>query len=120
MPRRMETTTAIVLAAGQGARMKSALSKGMHTVCGVPIGGFGVEAALDAGCGEVVVVVGHGRRLVEEYLAVAFGIGRARIAVQGQQRGTGDAARVGLAASGPRAARVLILYGDVPLVTADA
>jgi len=119
MPRRMETTTAIVLAAGQGTRMKSALPKVMHTVCGLPIVHFGVQAALDAGCGEVVVVVGHGRRLVEEYLALAFGIGRVRIAVQGQQRGTGDAARVGLAASGPRAARVLILYGDVPLVTAD-
>jgi len=115
----MQTTIAIVLAAGQGTRMKSALPKVMHTVCGLPIVHFGVQAALDAGCGEVVVVVGHGRRLVEEYLARAFGVERVRIAVQEQQRGTGDAARAGLAASGSRASRVLVLYGDVPLVTAD-
>jgi bifunctional UDP-N-acetylglucosamine pyrophosphorylase/glucosamine-1-phosphate N-acetyltransferase len=112
-------TTAIVLAAGQGTRMKSALPKMMHTVCGWPIVHFGVQAALDAGCVEVVVVVGHGRQLVEEYLARAFGPGRVRTAVQEHQRGTGDAARIGLAAVGAEATRVLLLYGDVPLVTGD-
>jgi len=114
----MEKTTAIILAAGQGTRMKSATPKVMHRVCGLPIVHFGVQAALDARCSEVVVVVGHGRTIVEEYLARAFG-DRVRTAFQQEQRGTGDAARVGLAAADPRADRVLVFYGDVPLLRAD-
>jgi len=114
----MEKTTAIILAAGQGTRMKSATPKVMHRVCGLPIVHFGVKAALDAQCTEVVVVVGHGRTMVEEYLARAFG-DRVRTAVQQEQRGTGDAARVGLAAADEGADRVLVFYGDVPLLSAD-
>ena len=91
--------TAIVLAAGQGTRMKSDLPKVMHRVCGVPLVHFVVQAALDAGCHEVVVVVGHGRAHVEDYLRGAFSGSRVRTAVQEQQRGTGDAARMGLAAA---------------------
>jgi bifunctional UDP-N-acetylglucosamine pyrophosphorylase/glucosamine-1-phosphate N-acetyltransferase len=115
----MDTTTAIVLAAGQGLRMKSAVPKVMHTVCGLPIVHFGVQAALDAGCGEVVVVVGHGRQLVEEYLARAFRGEGVRTAVQDPQRGTGDAARVALEAVGKGSVRVVVLNGDVPLVGGD-
>jgi bifunctional UDP-N-acetylglucosamine pyrophosphorylase/glucosamine-1-phosphate N-acetyltransferase len=115
----METTTAIVLAAGQGTRMKSSLPKVMHTLCGLPLVHYGVQAALDAGCSDVVVVVGHGRHLVEEYLARAYRGGNVRTALQEQQRGTGDAARAGLAAVGRGATRVLVLNGDVPLVAGD-
>jgi bifunctional UDP-N-acetylglucosamine pyrophosphorylase/glucosamine-1-phosphate N-acetyltransferase len=113
-------TSAIVLAAGQGTRMKSALPKVMHAVCGRPIVHFGVEAARDAGCDQVVVVVGHGREFVEEYVAAAFageGPGRVVTAVQEHQRGTGDAARAGLSAVDSGARRALIISGDVPLVT---
>jgi bifunctional UDP-N-acetylglucosamine pyrophosphorylase/glucosamine-1-phosphate N-acetyltransferase len=118
----MDTATAIILAAGQGMRMKSALPKVMHTACGLPLVHFGVQAALDAGCGEVVVVVGFGRQLVEEYLARTFSAGpgaRVRTAVQEQQRGTGDAARAGLEALHKPTGRVLVMNGDVPLVTGD-
>jgi bifunctional UDP-N-acetylglucosamine pyrophosphorylase/glucosamine-1-phosphate N-acetyltransferase len=114
-----ETTTAVILAAGQGTRMRSATPKVMHTVCGLPIVHHAVRAALDAGCGEVVVVVGYGRELVERYLAQAFAGQNVRTSVQEQQRGTGDAARVGLAAAGAKTDRVLVFYGDVPLVSAD-
>jgi bifunctional UDP-N-acetylglucosamine pyrophosphorylase/glucosamine-1-phosphate N-acetyltransferase len=114
----MLTTTAIVLAAGHGTRMKSAMPKVMHRVCGLPIVHFVVQAALDAGCGEVIVVVGHRREQVEEYLAQTFG-GRVRTAVQARQRGTGDAAGVGLAATSDRAERVLVVNGDVPLVRGE-
>ena len=112
----MQTTTAILLAAGQGTRMKSALPKVMHRLCGLPIVHFGVQAALDAGCGEVVVVVGHGRQFVEEYLRSAFPRERVRTVVQERQRGTGDAARVGLAVVRGDMVRALILNGDVPLI----
>ncbi|MGH7270697.1 MAG: bifunctional UDP-N-acetylglucosamine diphosphorylase/glucosamine-1-phosphate N-acetyltransferase GlmU, partial [Polyangiaceae bacterium] len=115
----METMSAVVLAAGRGTRMKSALPKVMHRICGLPIVHYGVQAALDAGCEDVVVVVGHGRELVEEYLRRAFGEDRVRTVVQQELRGTGDAARVGLAALRGDAARVLIVNGDVPLVSGD-
>jgi bifunctional UDP-N-acetylglucosamine pyrophosphorylase/glucosamine-1-phosphate N-acetyltransferase len=111
--------TAIVLAAGQGTRMKSALPKVMHRVCGVPIVHFVVQAALDAGCHEVVVVVGHGRTPVEDYLQGAFSGARVRTAIQPEQRGTGDAARVGLAAADARATRAFIVNGDIPLVRGE-
>jgi|HubBroStandDraft_2_1064218.scaffolds.fasta_scaffold04829_6 bifunctional UDP-N-acetylglucosamine pyrophosphorylase/glucosamine-1-phosphate N-acetyltransferase len=115
----METTSAIVLAAGQGTRMKSGMTKVMHALCGLPIVHFGVRAALDAGCQDVIVVVGHGRAHVEEYLAHAFRGAPVRTAVQETQRGTGDAARVGVAALRSGTARVLILNGDVPLVRGE-
>lgn len=125
----LETTTAIVLAAGQGTRMKSALPKVLHSVAGRPLVHYPVRAALEAGCGEVVVVVGHGREAVEAYLTKAFGDprgagggagARPRVttAVQREQRGTGDAAKAGLSAVRPEAERVLLFYGDVPLLTA--
>jgi len=115
----MQTTTGIVLAAGQGTRMKSAVPKVMHPICGLPIVHYGVQAALDAGCGEVVVVVGQGRHRVEEYLARAFAGRPVRVAVQEDQRGTGDAARAGLATIGKEALQVLVMNGDVPLVSGE-
>jgi bifunctional UDP-N-acetylglucosamine pyrophosphorylase / glucosamine-1-phosphate N-acetyltransferase len=112
----MQTTAAIILAAGQGTRMKSAIPKVMHRVCGLPIVHYGVRAALDAGCGQVVVVVGHGRQVVEAYLAEAFEGQRVQTVVQERQRGTGDAARVGLGVVRSPMVRALILNGDVPLI----
>jgi bifunctional UDP-N-acetylglucosamine pyrophosphorylase/glucosamine-1-phosphate N-acetyltransferase len=94
----------------------------MHEVAGLPIVHYVVQAALEAECSDVVVVVGFGRRHVEDYLARAFGTERVRTAVQEQQRGTGDAARVGLAAVDariPQSSGVLVMNGDVPLVTGD-
>jgi bifunctional UDP-N-acetylglucosamine pyrophosphorylase/glucosamine-1-phosphate N-acetyltransferase len=111
--------TAIVLAAGQGTRMKSALPKVMHRVCGLPLVHFVVQAAFDAGCEEVVVVVGHGRAAVEDYLSSAFPGSRVRTAVQEHQRGTGDAARVGLAAVDARSTRIFVINGDVPLLRGE-
>src|SRR4029078_8993355 len=104
------------------------LPKVLHSVAGRPLVHYPVRAALEAGCGEVVVVVGHGRERLESYLSAAFGAsapgvpdawkGRVKTAVQKEQRGTGDAARAGLDAVRAGAERVLIFYGDVPLLTA--
>jgi len=105
--------------------MKSALPKVMHPVCGLPIVHFGVQAALDAGCEEVIVVVGYGREHIEAYLARAFGAGptrpssRVRTAIQPEPRGTGDAARAGVAALEDKGGPLLVLNGDVPLVRAE-
>ncbi len=116
----LQETTAIILAAGQGTRMKSSLPKVLHAVAGRPLIHFPVVAALEAGCREVVVVVGYRRELVEAYLAAAFGAtGRVRAAHQAEQRGTGDAARAGLEKVSPGARRVLVFNGDGPLLRAE-
>jgi bifunctional UDP-N-acetylglucosamine pyrophosphorylase / glucosamine-1-phosphate N-acetyltransferase len=109
------TISAIILAAGQGTRMKSSLPKVLHPVCGRPIVHYPVRAALEAGCGEVVVVVGHGREAATSYLQKAFG-DRVKIAVQEQQKGTGDAASAGIRAVSSAAELVLIFNGDLPLI----
>ena len=114
----LANTVAVILAAGQGTRMKSALPKVLHTIAGRPLVFFPVRAALDAGCSDVIVVVGHGRGDVEAYLRATFG-DRVKTAIQAEQRGTGDAARAALVAIRPNAQRVLVFYGDVPLLTAD-
>lgn len=120
-----EKTTAVILAAGQGTRMKSSLPKVLHAICGRPLLHYPVRAAMEAGCEEVVVVVGHGRDRVEHYLATAFGTSATsstscvKTAVQEQQRGTGDAAKAGLGAVRAEAETVLVFYGDVPLLTAE-
>jgi len=111
-------TSAIVMAAGQGTRMKSATPKVLHPVAGRPLFHYPVRAALASGCDDVVVVVGHGRDVVSAYLAREFGE-RVRTAVQEEPRGTGDATRAGLAGIDPRATRVLVCNGDIPLLLAD-
>ena len=78
--------SAIVLAAGKGTRMKSALCKVMHPVCGKPMIGHIVSALKNAGVEKIVVVVGHDAEKVKEYLndEVAY-------AIQSPQLGTGHA-----------------------------
>ena len=114
--RPMSKIAAVILAAGQGTRMKSALPKVMHPIAGRPLVHFPVRAALEAGCDEVIVVVGHGREHVTRYLAAAFGE-RVKTVVQTTQLGTGDAARYGVSAIAD-CDRVLVFYGDVPLLEA--
>ena len=65
----MPGVVAIVLAGGQGKRLKSRLPKVLHRLCGVPMVAHVVRAAQEAGASRVVVVVGHGREAVEQDLA---------------------------------------------------
>lgn len=111
-------TAAVVLAAGQGTRMKSGMPKVLHRISGLPLVHFPVQAALDAGCHEVVVVVGHGREAVEAYLSNAFG-DRVKTAVQVDQKGTGDAVAAGLTGVSSGIETVVVYYGDVPLLEAQ-
>lgn len=108
----------IILAAGHGKRMKSALPKVMHPVAGRPLVYYPVAAAFNAGVQCAVVVVGHGREHVSPYLAQTFG-DRIRIAVQHEQNGTGHAAAQALPFVPESVDRVLILCGDTPLLCAD-
>ncbi len=114
------SVTAIVMAAGKGTRMKSALPKVLHTLAGRPMIFYPVQAALDAGAARVIVVVGHGRERVEKYLAETFGKDRVESVVQAEQRGTGHAVLMALpAATKAGGERVLVLSGDTPLLKSD-
>jgi bifunctional UDP-N-acetylglucosamine pyrophosphorylase / glucosamine-1-phosphate N-acetyltransferase len=110
---------AIVLAAGQGTRMKSELPKVMHPLLGRPMLSYPVLASLDAGAARVVCVVGHGAEMVTRMLAERFDA-RVSTALQPAQRGTGDAARCGAEALPGFAGWLLILYGDSALLTSEA
>ncbi len=110
-----KSVAAIVLAAGQGTRMKSALPKVLHPVAGRPMAAWAVSAALDAGAERCVVVTGHGREAVESELTARFG-DRVRFARQEEQKGTGHAVLCALPQLVDFDGRVLILYGDCPLL----
>jgi bifunctional UDP-N-acetylglucosamine pyrophosphorylase / glucosamine-1-phosphate N-acetyltransferase len=103
----------VVLAAGHGTRMRSPLPKVLHPICGRPMVGWPVQAALDAGAHRVVVVGGP-----DGVLADALPAGVA-LATQPEARGTGDAVRCA-AAHVERDRPVVVLAGDVPLITASA
>jgi len=108
---------ALVLAAGQGTRMKSELPKVLHPLLGRPMIAYPVQAALDAGCRQVVAVLGHGREAIGAELAARFGA-TVHVALQAEQLGTGHAARCGVEALPQHAGAFLVIYGDAPLLTA--
>jgi bifunctional UDP-N-acetylglucosamine pyrophosphorylase/glucosamine-1-phosphate N-acetyltransferase len=103
----------VVLAAGKGTRMKSDLHKVLHPIAGRPMIEHLLASVAELAPERQVVVVGSGREQLEKQLG-----GRAQIAVQEPQLGTGHAVQQADAALAGFAGDVLILYGDVPFVTA--
>ncbi len=101
----------IVLAAGQGKRMHSALPKVLHALAGRPLLGHVLEAARALKPRKIIVVHGHGG----DEVRAAFPDPAIEWVTQAEQLGTGHAVRQALPHIGPEA-EVLILYGDVPLV----
>ncbi len=105
----------IILAAGQGTRMKSGLHKVLHPIAGRPMLMHLLATVEALGVERKVVVVGAGREQVEAAVA-GHGVD---IVVQAQQLGTGHAVAQAHDALEGFAGDVLILYGDVPLVRAE-
>lgn len=105
---------AIILAAGQGTRMKSAKAKVMHTIAGLPILGHVIAAARGAGAERIVVVLAPGAVDVEAF-ALKQG---AETVVQDKQLGTGHAAACAREALKDFAGTLVVTYGDMPIVTA--
>lgn len=105
--------TAILLAAGQGTRMKSALPKVLHAVAGRPMIWHSLQAVGQAAPGQPVVVVGHGSEAVSAFLA-----GTARTVVQDPQLGTGHAVLQAESLLKGETDLVLVCYGDMPLLRA--
>jgi bifunctional UDP-N-acetylglucosamine pyrophosphorylase/glucosamine-1-phosphate N-acetyltransferase len=109
----MPAPTVVILAAGEGTRMRSALPKVLHPICGLPLILWPLLAARAAGA-ERVVVVDNPKRLLAEHLPEGT-----ETAIQEQPRGTGDAVA---AAAGmiDADAPVIVINGDMPLITAEA
>jgi bifunctional UDP-N-acetylglucosamine pyrophosphorylase / glucosamine-1-phosphate N-acetyltransferase len=105
---------AIVLAAGEGTRMRSATPKVLHAVAGRSLVGWVLDALKGAEATHTVVVVGSGADAVQAALPEGVAV-----AVQAERRGTGDAARVGLEALDPSCDTVLVACGDTPLLTGE-
>jgi bifunctional UDP-N-acetylglucosamine pyrophosphorylase/glucosamine-1-phosphate N-acetyltransferase len=106
-------TTPVVLAAGQGTRMKSALPKLLHPLCGKPMVSHALDAVRAAGTETPVVVVGHGADRVREAVGQAV-----RFVVQEQQLGTGHAVLQAEPLLRGKTDLVLVTYGDMPLLRA--
>ncbi len=104
----------VVLAAGKGTRMKSALPKVMHKVAGRSLLGHVLHAAKALDPAEAVVVVGPGMDAVAAEAAAFFP--NARSAVQADRLGTAHAVSMAREALSAFHGTVLILYGDVPLI----
>lgn len=106
----------VVLAAGKGVRMGSALPKVLHEVAGVPMVSHVVGALRAGGIGDVVVVAGHGAAQVRQALSGEKGV---RFALQRRQRGTADALACARAALGGARRPIVVACGDAPLVRAE-
>jgi bifunctional UDP-N-acetylglucosamine pyrophosphorylase/glucosamine-1-phosphate N-acetyltransferase len=109
----MPAPTVVIMAAGEGTRMRSALPKVLHPICGRPMIQWPLLAAREAGA-ERVVVVDNPKRLLAEHLPDGV-----ETAIQEEPRGTGDAVAAAAGAIDPDAP-VVIVNGDMPLITGDA
>ncbi|SIS39999.1 bifunctional UDP-N-acetylglucosamine diphosphorylase/glucosamine-1-phosphate N-acetyltransferase GlmU [Neptunomonas antarctica] len=108
------TTDIVILAAGQGSRMKSSLPKVLHAVAGKPMVKHVLDQARNIKGASVHVVIGHGAELLQGALSEE----RVTFTLQEQQLGTGHAVAQALPNVDPEGV-TLILYGDVPLTRVD-
>ncbi|MFF5422499.1 NTP transferase domain-containing protein, partial [Streptomyces misionensis] len=108
----------VVLAAGEGTRMKSKTPKVLHEISGRSLVGHVVTASRELDPEHLVVVVGHGREQVTAHLAAVDD--RLRTAHQAEQKGTGNAVRVGLDELGGTVdGTVIVVCGDTPLLSGE-
>ena len=107
-------TTAIILAAGQGTRMKSKLPKVLHKVLGKPMVQWVIDCLTAAGVTDKITVLGHGA----EQVATVVGE-QTSIVYQTEQLGTGHAVMQGVKALGAENDCVIVICGDTPLLQAN-
>jgi len=107
-----DETVGIVLAAGQGTRMKSDLAKVLHPMAGEPLLAHVLRALRDAGVTRVLVVIGHQRERVQQ----AFAGAPLEWVIQAEQRGTGHAIQMAQDALAGFAGTLLVVVGDTPLL----
>lgn len=110
----MQNRYVVVLAAGQGTRMKSKLFKVMHPVMGRPMVGHVVNAAIDADASEVITITGHGAEVVRDYLGE-----KSQYVFQEEQLGTAHAVMQAKDLLEGKEGTTLVLSGDTPLLRAE-
>lgn len=111
----MDNLKVVILAAGQGTRMKSDVPKVLHRVLDKTMVGYVIEASKEAGADEVCVIVGHQSAMVKNTIKDLYD--DISFAVQREQLGTGHA--VMQAGDFIKSGNILVLCGDTPLITAD-
>ncbi|MEP9363753.1 bifunctional UDP-N-acetylglucosamine diphosphorylase/glucosamine-1-phosphate N-acetyltransferase GlmU [Nocardioides sp. CN2-186] len=110
--------TVIVLAAGGGTRMKSKTMKVLHPIAGRSMIGHVLAAAQVLEPERVIAVVGHQREAVGAHISELYP--DVVLAVQEEQRGTGDAVRAAVEAAGGVTGTVVVAYGDTPLLRGES
>ena len=118
-PKAKNDLACLILAAGKGTRMYSKRAKMLHPILGVPLVSYPVERALELCASPIVAVLGFQRAEVEKAVIARHGQGTVTVVEQAEQKGTGHAVGLGLAALRRREETVLILYGDVPLLSRE-
>ena len=114
----MTAKAAIILAAGQGTRMKSSLPKVMHPIGGRPMVDWSIALAETIGCEKIIVVTSPAGKQVQDH--VREKLGEAAIAVQDPPQGTGHAVRCAESALAGFSGDIVVLYGDTPLIPQSA
>ncbi|RMH65565.1 MAG: UDP-N-acetylglucosamine pyrophosphorylase [Calditrichaeota bacterium] len=111
----MSTLSTVIMAAGKGTRMKSDLPKVLHPLNGRAMIHYVIDVAEQLHSDKIILIIGHKRELVEKECAgrpVAF-------AIQAEQLGTGHAVKQTAPFFKDYEGDILVLSGDVPLLTAD-
>jgi bifunctional UDP-N-acetylglucosamine pyrophosphorylase / glucosamine-1-phosphate N-acetyltransferase len=106
--------TAVILAAGQGTRMRSALPKVLHQVAGRPLVQYSLDAVTGLCDDTPVLVVGHAAETVQAAVGIA-----ARYALQAEQLGTGHAVRMAEPLLQGNSDLVVVIYADMPLLSGE-
>jgi len=109
----------VILAAGLGTRMKSGRAKVLHRVAGRPMIEYPVQLSRELGAERTVCVLGHQADQVRAAVEARFGEGAVQVAIQAEQKGTGHAVQQAQPALADHNGLLLILYGDVPLLTRE-
>ena len=104
---------AIILAAGQGKRMKSDKPKVLHEILGKPMIRYAIDSVKNAGAQDIVCVLGFGKEQIEPI------VNDTKSVVQEEMLGTGDAVKSAIPSMDLSSGSVLITYGDCPLITPE-
>ena len=110
----MKNIATIILAAGEGTRMKSSLPKVLHSICGKPMAQYLIDNVNSIGMEKIYIIIGHKASLVKERLGPGI-----KCIIQDELLGTGDAVSKARSAivKDAKIDNVLILYGDTPLLS---
>lgn len=116
MPATIRPLATVILAAGQGKRMQDPTKpKVLYEIAGIPLIGHVLKLAHEVGSERTIVIVGFGKDKVVKYVSSVFP--NAEYAVQSEQKGTGHAMQQTAALLQNYQGDILVLYGDVPLLS---